>query len=124
MLLNFYRILALSLIWGLIVSCGGPKPGHNDSDVKAREVILRDNLYQIRKAIDLYSADKGDLPQSLDDLVKAGYLRQIPEDPFTKRPDWKLITDENPNSTGKIGIINVHSSSPAKSTEGKAYNEW
>ena len=83
-----------------------------------------DDLLQMRKMIDQYAADQGKLPQSLDDLVKAGYLHQIPEDPITKKTDWKLITGEDPSSKGKRGIIDIRSSSSEKSTEGKPYNEW
>jgi general secretion pathway protein G len=124
MLPSIYRILALSFIAVLSTSCGEIRSGYNESDLKAREIILKDNLYQIRKTIDLYSADQGKLPQSLDDLVKAGYLRQITEDPFTNRPDWKLIIGDDPNSKGKSGIVDIRSSSAAKSTDGQPYNEW
>jgi general secretion pathway protein G len=124
MLPRFFMVLALSLIAVLTVSCAALKSGHDKGDLKSREAILRDNLFQMRKMIDQYSADQGKLPQSLDDLVAGGYLRRIPEDPITKKPDWKLIMGEDPNSKGKVAIIDIRSASSEKSTEGKPYNEW
>ncbi|MDQ3817013.1 MAG: general secretion pathway protein GspG [Acidobacteriota bacterium] len=121
---RFYKILILILIAALTASCGALKSGHNESELKARENILKDDLFQMRKMIDQYAADRGKLPQSLDDLVKAGSLRQIPEDPITERPDWKLDTGEDAGAKGKVGLINIHSSSTEKSVEGKPYNEW
>ena len=124
MLPHFYRSLALSLIAALVVSCGGVAPGHNESERRGREVILRDDLMAMRRAIDLYAADQGKLPKSLDDLVKARYLHQVPEDPMTKKPDWKLITGEDPNQKGETGIVDIRSSSMERSKEGQPYSEW
>ena len=78
----------------------------------------------MRTMIDHYSADHGKLPQSLKDLVDRGYLRQIPKDPITEKPDWKLIMGEDPNSKGGVGILDIRSSSSATSTERTPYNEW
>jgi competence protein ComGC len=124
MLSRFYIILALCIIASLSASCRESASSYNESTLKAHEVMLKDDLYQIRKTIDLYSADQGKLPESLDDLVRAGYLHHIPEDPFTNKPDWKLIIGADPNSKGNRGIIDIRSSSTAKSSEGKPYNEW
>ena len=123
MLPRFSKLLISGLMVALTISCGAFKSGYDQREL-TREAILRDDLFQIRKAIDQYSADQGKLPQSLDDLVEGGYLRQIPEDPITKKSDWKLIMGEDPNSKGKIGIIDIRSASSEKSTEGKPYNEW
>ena len=100
-------------------------PQYQKSVTHARETVLRDNLYQLRKAIDLYAADKGKLPPSLEDLVTAGYLREIPPDPMTNERDWSIATGEDPNSlSGEQGITDVHSASPDLSTEGTPYSEW
>ena len=121
---RIYKILILCLIAITSTSCGAFRSNYNESELKAREHVLKDDLLQMRKIIDQYSVDRGKLPQSLDDLVKSGYLRQIPEDPITKKADWKLIMGEDPNSKGKSGIINIRSSSSEKSTEGEPYSEW
>ena len=64
-------------------------------------------------------------PQSLDDLVTSGYMREVPVDPFTGQKDWAPVTGDDPNSmSGETGIIDVHSSSAETSTDGTPYSEW
>lgn len=121
---HFHKALVLALIAALTVSCAAIKSDYDESELKWREAMLRDNLLQIRKMIDQHAADQGKLPESLDDLVKRGYLRRIPEDPITQKPDWKLVMGEDPSSKGKVSLIDIRSSSPAKSIEGRPYNEW
>lgn len=90
-----------------------------------REAVLRDELIKMRKVIDQYTADKGSLPKSLDQLVRAGYLREIPEDPFTGQRDWVVVVAHDPNlSEGGEGIIDVHSASPATSRERTPSKKW
>jgi general secretion pathway protein G len=91
----------------------------------AKETVLRDDLFQMRKAIDQYAADKGKLPQSLNDLVAGGYLREVPIDPITDEKDWREDTGEDPNARdGGTGVVDVHSSSSETGSDGKAYSEW
>jgi general secretion pathway protein G len=91
----------------------------------ARETILKDDLFKMRSLIDQYAADKGKLPQSFEDLVSAGYLREIPKDPITDAKDWNVVMGEDPYSTeGGSGVRDVHSSSGEVSTEGTPYSEW
>ena len=92
-----------------------------------RESVLRQDLYVMRSAIDQYTLDKQKAPQSLQDLVDAGYLKQLPKDPFTNaRDSWAPVQDDSlmsPDQT-EPGIIDVHSGSDLTSTEGTAYNTW
>jgi general secretion pathway protein G len=75
--------------------------------------------------IDQYAADRASLPKSLDDLVKAGYLRALPKDTFTGQRDWVLVIGTDPNlAENQQGIIDVHSASLATSREGTPYKEW
>jgi general secretion pathway protein G len=98
---------------------------HRMSVSLAREAVLRDDLFQIRSFIDQYAVDRGSLPKSLDDLVNAGYLRELPEDPFTGHRDWVVVVGDDPNlSEGQVGIIDVHSAASATSREGTPYDEW
>ena len=93
--------------------------------LKAKETLLKDDLNTMRKLIDQYEADREQLPQSLDDLVSGGYMREIPVDPFTGQKDWAVTTGEDPNSLqGETGVTDVHSASAETSTEGTAYSEW
>ncbi len=94
---------------------------------KGKEAVLKEDLHTMRSAIDAYTVDKAKAPQSLDDLVQAGYLREIPKDPITARADtW--ITDQSDTLTTidetQGGIDNVHSGAQETSSEGTAYSQW
>jgi general secretion pathway protein G len=121
------RIILASLIVAFgafgLVSCGA-RAGYEKSVIQARESVLRDNLSQMRKLIDQYTVDKGSLPRSLEDLVRAGYLREVPGDPFTGKKDWRVMTGAPPSGKGPEGIIDIRSAATAKSTQGTRYNEW
>jgi general secretion pathway protein G len=85
-------------------------PQYQKTVKQAREAVLRDDLNQMRKLIDQYAADKGKLPQSLDELVSAGYMREVPVDPFTDNKEWSPTTGEDPNSSsGEQGLTDIHS---------------
>jgi general secretion pathway protein G len=94
----------------------------------AREAVLKEDLHTMRSAIDSYTYDKQKAPQSLDDLVTSGYLKELPKDPFTQRNDtW--IADQGTDYTSidetqSGGITDVHSGSQQVSTEGTTYNSW
>jgi len=102
-------------------------PRYQASILRARETVLRDDLYTLRSVIDEYTLDKQKAPQSLQELVDAGYLKQLPNDPFTNSRDtWVPVTDESlmsPDQT-EPGIIDVHSGSDLNSSEGTAYSTW
>jgi general secretion pathway protein G len=94
---------------------------------KAKEAVLREDLHTLRTAIDSYTVDKEKAPDSLDDLVQAGYLKSIPKDPMTSSADtW--ITSESDTMTDidetQGGMDDVHSGSEAVSSDGTTYNTW
>src|SRR5437667_10724394 len=93
--------------------------------LNAKETVLRDNLRELRRWIDQYTADKKKAPQSLQDLVDAGYFRQLPIDPITNsNSTWETATDTavaSPDQTDS-GIVDVHSASTAISSDGTPYN--
>jgi general secretion pathway protein G len=94
---------------------------------KAREAVLQEDLHVMRNAIDAYTMDKGKAPQSLDDLVQAGYLRTIPVDPMTHSSDtWVTDTSDTYESVdeSETGINDVHSGSQDVGTDGKMYSTW
>ena len=100
-------------------------PQYQKTIMHARETVLRDDLYKMRSLLDQYAADKGKLPQSLDDLVASEYMREIPVDPITGQKDWTTEMGEDPNSSsGEQGLTNVHSASADVSSEGTPYSEW
>ena len=102
-------------------------PNYVKSVKRANEAVLREDLYTLRTAIDSYTVDKEKAPQSLDDLVQAGYLKAIPKDPMTSRTDtWMTsesdtMTDINETSGG---MDDVHSGSQQLATDGTSYNTW
>jgi len=95
--------------------------------LNAREAVLRDNLRDLRRVIDQYTADKKKAPQSLQDLVDAGYFRQLPVDPITNsNSTWETMADTAvaaPDQT-ESGIVDVHSGSAAVGSDGTPYNTW
>jgi general secretion pathway protein G len=102
-------------------------PIYRSSVVRAQEAVLKDDLFQLRSMIDQYTLDKQKAPQSLDDLVTAGYLHSIPKDPFTNSStSWRVDQDNSLMSVDEqdTGISDVHSGSDAMSTEGTAYSSW
>jgi general secretion pathway protein G len=121
-----FTLLELMIVISIIIILASVAlPQYQKTIMHARETILRNDLYRMRSLIDQYAADKGKLPQSLDDLVSAGYLREIPKDPITDNKDWNIVTGEDPYSTeGGSGVTDVHSSSGDVSTEGTPYSEW
>jgi len=91
----------------------------------ARETILHENLDQMRRMIDQYAADKGKLPETLEDLKTAGYVRDIPVDPITDKPEWDEIKGDDPNSTeGAQGLKDVKSLAEGEDLQGKQYKDY
>jgi general secretion pathway protein G len=121
-----FTLLELMIVISIIIILASVAlPQYQKTIMHARETVLKDDLFKMRSLIDQYSADKGKLPQSLDDLVTAGYMREVPKDPITDNKDWNIVTGEDPYSTeGGTGVTDVHSSSSEVSTEGTPYGEW
>ena len=94
---------------------------------QAREAVLKEDLHVMRTAIDSYTMDKQKAPQSLDDLKNDGYLKVIPEDPFTRATDsWVTDSGDTLSSVDQSdpGITNVHSGSQDIGSDGQAYSTW
>lgn len=95
-------------------------PSYQASLIKARETVLRQDLFTLRELLDHHRADKGKYPPSLDGLVTAGYLRALPRDPFTSTPNsWQQIIEPTEG-----GIFDVYSGSDLVGTNGIPYNQW
>jgi general secretion pathway protein G len=90
---------------------------------QSKESALKEDLHQLRKALDDFYADKGKYPIKLQDLVDKHYLRSIPVDPLTDSDDtWQTVISQDPAQ--KEGIVDIHSGSEEKTSDGKPYNEW
>jgi general secretion pathway protein G len=93
--------------------------------LKAKETLLKHNLQTIRRQIDQFAADKERLPQSLEELVSEGYLKEMPIDPITGQADWEVeIGEDTVSREGGQGIVDVHSRAPGVGTDGKPYSEY
>ena len=124
--LDGFTLLELMIVITIIIILAAiALPQYQKTVKQAREAVLRDDLFKMRTLIDQYAADKGKLPQSLDELVSAGYMREVPIDPFTDNKDWSPTTGEDPNSsTGEQGLTDIHSASPEVGSDGKPYSEY
>jgi general secretion pathway protein G len=102
-------------------------PAYRQSILHAKEGVLRQNLFTLRSLISQYTLDKQKAPQSLDDLVSAGYIKQLPNDPMTGKPDWEAVQEDStiysPDQQ-ETGLWDVKSSSSLISSDGTAYNTW
>jgi general secretion pathway protein G len=95
--------------------------------LRTKESVLRNNLFTLRQAIDQYTYDKQKAPQSLEDLVREGYVRQVPEDPMTgSNQTWRIIMEDAITMVNQQepGIFDVRSGSDRISLEGTPYSEW
>ena len=102
-------------------------PVYRASVINAKETVLRDNLITLRRVIDQYTADKKKAPQALQDLVDAGYFKQLPVDPITNsNSTWQPVMDtavSSPDQTDS-GISDVHSGATGVASDGTAYDSW
>ena len=123
-----FTLLELMVVMALIVVLAGMAMGaYRNSLTLAQEAVLAEDLFRMRDAIDQYYADKNKYPASLEALVSDGYLRAIPEDPFTRSSTtWQEIPAEPDanNPSAEAGVYNVRSGSDQTSMKGTPYSEW
>jgi len=121
-----FTLLELMIVISIIIVLAAiTLPQYQKTIMHTREAVLKEDLRSMRMLIDQFAADKGRLPQSLDELVSEHYMREVPVDPFTGQKDWAITTGDDPNSSqGETGMTDVHSSSAETSSEGTAYSEW
>lgn len=120
------ELLIVMTIIGILASIA--VPNYQRSVIKAREAVLMEDLYQMRRAIDAYFADHAKYPDSLESLVESKYLRDIPRDPFTQAQDtWELVVPTPSAEGGEVaegGLEDVHSGSDLVGLNGTPYREW
>jgi general secretion pathway protein G len=119
------ELLVVTSIIVILASMGMVQ--YRNSVVRAREAVLKEDLFRMRDAIDQYYADKSKYPSSLEDLVSEGYLREIPVDPMTQSRDtWQPVNAEaNMNDvTAEPGIYDVKSGAQQTALDGTSYADW
>ena len=118
------ELMIVLSIMGILITIA--EPSFKQSIIRARETVMKEDLFQIRDAIDQYYADNSKYPDQLTDLISQqdrsrSYLRDIPKDPFTGAPDWITVSPEGGEESG---VFDVHSASPLIASDGTAYNTW
>ena len=117
-------MVVIAIILVLIAMAAGR---YERSVTRAKEAVLKEDLQTMRNAIEQFTLDKQQAPQSIDDLVSAGYLRQVPLDPMTRGRDWHVNFEDmmlTPDQTA-AGITDVHSTSDSVSPfESTPYSSW
>jgi general secretion pathway protein G len=124
-----FTLIELMIVISLIlILVSVSVPAYNRTILHAKESVLKQNLFQLRSLISQYTLDKQKAPQSLEDLVSGGYIKQLPNDPMTgTNSSWTVEQEEDTISSPdqqESGISDVHSGSTAASTDGTAYNTW
>jgi general secretion pathway protein G len=120
------EIMVVMTIISILVSIAVPM--YQKAILRAKESLLKNNLFTLRTLIDEYTVDKQKAPQSLDDLVSDGYIREVPMDPITgSNSSWKVIMEDATASASQTepGIFDVRSGSDKSSPlDGTPYAEW
>lgn len=119
------ELMIVMVVIGLLAAIAIPSYMNNVRN--AKEAVLKEDLHTLRGAIDAYTVDKQKAPQTLDDLVQAGYLKVMPVDPFTRRSDsWVPVQSDTLSSLDQTqpGIDDVHSGAQLSASDGTAYSSW
>jgi general secretion pathway protein G len=123
-----FTLLELLIVMTIIaVLAAIAVPSYTNNVRHAKEATLKADLYEMRRAIDSYTVDKQKAPQTLDDLVQAGYLKAMPVDPFTGRSDtWIPAQDDMLSNIDQTepGIDDVHSGAQLVASDGSSYTTW
>lgn len=123
-----FTLIELLVVMSLIVILAGLGMSLYGSSInRSKEAVLKEDLFRMRDAIDQYRADKGNYPPGLDSLVTEGYLRRVPEDPFTDSTVTWIVEPAEADPTNPIGdpgIFDVRSGSDLTALDGSRYGDW
>ncbi|MEA3545248.1 MAG: prepilin-type N-terminal cleavage/methylation domain-containing protein [Thermodesulfobacteriota bacterium] len=122
---TLFELLAVMVILSILASIA--IPSYKRSQIKARESVLAEDLYQMRRSIDAYFADNGTYPETLEQLVQNKYLRGIPQDPFTRTNDSWICLPPEPAENGQLAegsCFDIHSGSDLIGLDDTPYQDW
>ena len=121
---TFVEIMVVVTIMVILISMAIPI--YNRSIIRAKESVLKNNLFTLRTVIDNYTYDKQKAPAQLQDLVSEGYLQKLPIDPITGSNQWKTTMEDASQSVSQTepGIFDVNSMSDKMALDGTAYRDW
>src|SRR6187455_1005022 len=123
-----FTLMEMMIVMVLIVILAGiGLTMYGNTVQRAKEATLKEDLFRLRDAIDQYYADKGKYPSTLEELVSDGYVRKIPEDPFTRsNSTWQTVAAEpDPNNpVAEAGVYDVKSGAEGTAIDGTQYSEW
>jgi len=127
-LISGFTLIELLIVMSIIVILVSIAiPLYQKSLIRTKESVLKNNLMALRTVIDEYTYDKQKAPQSLQDLVQEGYLREVPRDPMTdSNTTWRLVMEDATQSVNQTepGIFDVHSGSDRMGLDGTPYSDW
>ena len=118
------EMMIVIVIMGILMAIA--LPIYNQSLIRSREAVMRQDLFTLRSLISQYTLDKQKAPQSLDDLVQGGYIKVVPKDPMTNEANWEVVQEDILLTVDQQdpGITDVHSASSATASDGTPYNTW
>jgi general secretion pathway protein G len=118
------ELMIVMSIVGILATISAPN--YRWGLIKAKESVLRENLYTFRSTIDQFYADQGKFPETLSELVEKRYLREIPKDPFTAAKDWITLAPAASSDGSQTGgsVYDVKSASNLVGSNNTPYNEW
>lgn len=124
--LGFTLLELMIVISVMMILMAVAVPLYQHHVIQAREAVLKQNLDTLRRVLEQYRLDKGQSPQTLDDLVTAGYLPKIPVDPMTGKPDWVTEPEgfDEAVDPQQAGVGKVHSASQGISLNSDPYSNW
>lgn len=124
--LGFTFVEMMVVITIIVILISIAIPIYQRSIIRAKESVLKNNLFTLRTVIDNYTYDKEKAPQSLPDLVTDGYLKKLPLDPMTNTDQWKTVMEDASQAINQSepGIFDIHSNSDKISLDGTPYSDW